>query len=507
MFWEGWSFLAPFKSEKILEIGKFPYISDSKLESCFHEKFVFLKVDESDYENYSKINKFLESFNSNDESIDCIFINADLLKINFEKLIEKCISILKSKGMIFIYTSRNKIISTIPNERNFNSFFFLGLPRPNSILIPDGNLGFKRKILEYIQQIKYRNKRFYYFFYLLRFLNSLNLFGTFFRHRLFVFVNSESSINPTENEKNSCQLLTKEDSSFGILPVKRKNIVTEFSNDGSLEKIYKFSSGKQGKEIVSNEAKMLEYLASYEFDKAIVPKVINYHVSLERSYLEISVQSELKYPKKMGEIHVDWLIELFSKTSTLSVFRDSLFFSEIQEKLKVINHYFKEGSNIWLNQLCEEMVAVIDDLNLPFGVVQREFPFYHANMIGGSEKMFVFDWEFSRVNYPPLFDLFHCMLSDKHISGAESVPFPERVIKTLFFSKQAQVFFKKYIKELNLPTKVVYPLFVLFLIDQLACYLPFVERLEEVDGYLDALQEMKNKSSFSFEQWMSDVSI
>ena len=47
MFWEGWSFLTPFKSEKILEIGKFPYISDSKLESCFHEKFVFLKVDES----------------------------------------------------------------------------------------------------------------------------------------------------------------------------------------------------------------------------------------------------------------------------------------------------------------------------------------------------------------------------------------------------------------------------------------------------------------------------
>ncbi len=507
MFWEGWSFLAPFKSEKILEIGKFPYISDSKLESCFHEKSVFLKVDELDYENYSKINKFLESFNSNEESIDCIFINADLLKINFKKLIEKCISILKSKGMIFIYTSRKKIISTISNERNFNSFFFLGLPRPNSILIPDGNLGFKRKILEYIQQIKYRNKRFYYFFYLLRFLNSLNLFGTFFRHRLFVFVNSESSINPTENEKNSYQLLTKEDSSFGILPVKRKNIVTEFSNDGSLEKIYKFSSGKQGKEIVSNEAKMLEYLASYEFDKAIVPKVINYHASLERSYLEISVQSELKYPKKMGEIHVDWLIELFLKTSTLSVFRDSLFFSEIQEKLKVINHYFKEGSNIWLNQLCEEMVAVIDDLNLPFGVVQREFPFYHANMIGGSEKMFVFDWEFSRVNYPPLFDLFHCMLSDKNISGAESVPFPERVIKTLFISKQAQVFVEKYIKELNLPTKVVYPLFVLFLIDQLACYLPFVDQLEEVSGYLDALQEMKNKSSFSFEKWMSDVSI
>ena len=507
MFWEGWSFLTPFKSEKILEIGKFPYISDSTLESCFHEKFVFLKVDESDYENYSKINKFLESFNSNDESIDCIFINADLLKINFEKLIEKCISILKSKGMIFIYTSRNKIISTISNERNFNSFFFLGLPRPNSILIPDGNLGFKRKVLKYIQQIKYRNKRFYYFFYLLRFLNSLNLFGTFFRHRLFVFVNSESSINPTENEKNSCQLLTKEDSSFGILPVKRKNIVTEFSNDGSLEKIYKFSSGKQGKEIVSNEAKILEYLASYEFDKAIVPKVINCHASLERSYLEISVQSELKYPKKMGEIHVDWLIELFSKTSTLSVFRNSLFFSEIQEKLKVINLYFKEGSDIWLNEFCDEMVGAIQDLYLPFGVVQREFPFYHANLIGGSTKIFVFDWEFGRTNYPPLFDLFHCMMSDKQISRAESVPFPERVTNTLFVSKQAHMFVKKYVEELSIPPKAVYPLFVLFLIDQLACYLPYVNELEEVEGYRDALQKLKNKSIFSFEKWKSTVSI
>ena len=362
-------------------------------------------------------------------------------------------------------------------------------------------------MLKYIQQIKYRNKRFYYFFYLLRFLNSLNLFGTFFRHRLFVFVKSESSINPTENEKNSCQLLTKEDSSFGILPVKRKNIVTEFSNDGSLEKIYKFSSGKQGKEIVSNEAKILEYLASYEFDKAIVPKVINCHASLERSYLEISVQSELNYPKKMGEIHVDWLIELFSKTSTLSVFRNSLFFSEIQEKLKVINLYFKEGSNIWLNEFCDEMVGAIQDLYLPFGVVQREFPFYHANLIGGSTKIFVFDWEFGRTNYPPLFDLFHCMMSDKQISRAESVPFPERVTNTLFVSKQAHMFVKKYVEELSIPPKAVYPLFVLFLIDQLACYLPYVNELEEVEGYRDALQKLKNKSIFSFEKWKSTVSI
>ena len=99
------------------------------------------------------------------------------------------------------------------------------------------------------------------------------------------------------------------------------------------------------------------------------------------------------------------------------------------------------------------------------------------------------------------------MLSDKHISGAESVSFPDRVTNTLFVSKHSQVFIKKYIEGLNLSSKIVYPLFVLFLIDQLACYLPYVDELEEVNGYLDALQKLKNKSSFSFEKWISTVSV
>jgi len=511
MFWEGWNFLIPLKSEKILQIGEFPSIPDRKLSSQFHEKLTFLEVDEAENKNYLKTKKFLESLKFHNENFDYIFINADLLKINFEKIIEKCISILKSKGMIFVYSSRKItkkfLMSSFSNERDSSSFFLLGFPRPNSILFPDTNLQVRGKVLKYIQQIKYRNKRVYYFFYLLRFLSNLNLFEIFFRHKLFVFVKSELSGNSPPKEKNSYELLTQENSAFVVLPVKRKNIVTVFSSDGSLESFSKFSSGEQGEEIIENEVKILQYLADYEFDTAIVPKIVSYQTNLERSFLEISPKSVLKFPKRMCEIHVDWLIELFSKTSTLALFKESAFFPEIHDKLKVIKFYFHDQSSAWLDELCEDMVSAIHDLNLPFGLVQREFPFYHACLIGDSKKLFVFDWEFGRANYPPLFDLFHCLLSDKYISGAGNVLFPDRVTKTLFDSKQSQVFIKRYLEGLNLSSKIVYPLFILFLIDQLACYLPFVNELEEVRGHWDALQKLKNKSSFSLEKWTSTVSV
>tara|TARA_A100001037_G_C15151435_1_gene639522 strand:- start:5942 stop:7504 length:1563 start_codon:yes stop_codon:yes gene_type:complete len=520
MVWNGWNFLIPTDTKIVLEIGNFPHISNLELESSDWMKIVF-PSDCREISEFEKFEEFLRDIRPRGAILDCILINADSLKeLGIITIIEECESLLSPSGKIFVYSKKgtspvNKLDFISLEKFNIQEFHFLGFPLSNAILFSEihskednGDHAYMKfevteKLLKHFQQIKYRSRRVYYFLFILRVLNYFRLSRIFFRQQLLVFVR-ESGLGNSSEEREHEPWVSK---NISVLPTKRKNLVPVFSENGDLRSFCKYSSGKQGEEIISNEVKILKYLANYEFHTAKVPKVLNFKTCLARSFLEISSKSGLKYPKKMSDAHVDWLIELFSKTSTSIPFHKSEFFSEIQEKLKVINHYFKEESNIWLNQLCEEMLAVIDDLNLPFGVVQREFPFYHANMIGGSEKMFVFDWEFGRVNYPPLFDLFHCMLSDKHISGAESVPFPERVLKTLFISKEAQVFVKRYIKELNLPTKVVYPLFVLFLIDQLACYLPFVDRLEEVSGYLDALQEMKNKSSFSFEKWMSDVSI
>lgn len=522
MFWEGWSFLAPRNTKKILEIGDFPHISNLDIGSEIRLKLIPSEEERRKFEN-TEIERFFESIASHRCGLDCVFINADFLGgYKFIEQVMKCTSFLKPDGMMFVYSENginpkdeHAIFCLSPYEcRKFN---FLGFSRSNAILFPEIHqkdeairlspslqrmtFGVIGKLLKHFQQIKYRSRRVFYFFYFLRFLNYFRLSRKFFRHELFVFVQNNGE------QRESYPWFFDKDSHISVLPVKRKNIVPVFSDDGGLKSFCKYSSGKQGKEIISNEVKIINHLADYEFDTAIVPKVVNYKTSLERSFLEISAQSELKYPKKMGEVHVNWLIELSSKTSVSMPFSESEFFFQIQEKLKVIKFYFKDQAGIWVNELCEEMVAVIYDSNLPFGVVQREFPFYHANMISDSEKIFVFDWEFGRVNYPPLFDLFHCMLSDKHISGAESVSFPVRVTNTLFISKHSQVFIKRYIEGLKLSSKIVYPLFVLFLIDQLACYLPFVDELEEVKGYLDALQKLKNKSSFSFEKWMSTVSV
>ena len=110
MFWEGWSFLSPRNTKKILEIGDFPHISNLDIGSEIRLKFLPSEEEKRKLEN-PEIERFFESIASHRLGLDCVFINADFLgRYEFFEQVMECASFLKPDGMMFVY-SKNGINS------------------------------------------------------------------------------------------------------------------------------------------------------------------------------------------------------------------------------------------------------------------------------------------------------------------------------------------------------------------------------------------------------------
>lgn len=142
------------------------------------------------------------------------------------------------------------------------------------------------------------------------------------------------------------------------------------------------------------------------------------------------VQSTVKtqrsqVPHEWSRLQEEFLEELQKKTSQKIKFEESDYCQTLQDLQQHIN---------WLPQKTHQSI-VETAINKVMGTYSGKtvnFCAYHAdftpwNMFVESGKLFVFDWEYARLTYPPLLDRYHFFtqtaIFEKHWQGKEIVVF------------------------------------------------------------------------------------
>lgn len=193
----------------------------------------------------------------------------------------------------------------------------------------------------------------------------------------------------------------------------RKVTIQVMDEKGRILGYIKVSDNEDIDRLLRNEAGILQDLLRLEIRNGLFPKVI-FHGRIDGANILVldtlkSVHS--RFSSKLSDPHVNFLSEIFQKTAKVKRYTDSSFRYELKNRIRNLEDERLEGSEKGIfiksfNYLEEKLM----DKKIPFSLCHRDFTpwntFFHNDML------YVFDWEYAKKDYPPMFDLFHFIIQD-----------------------------------------------------------------------------------------------
>jgi hypothetical protein len=261
--------------------------------------------------------------------------------------------------------------------------------------------------------------------------------------------------------------------SFSIYKGSRKYILPIFDfnseNDVVYAKIY--SSQGESSYYGENEAKALRFLEKLSFENAETPGVIASDYSGPHLVEIISSKRGLKNFKGINEAHTGLIKEIAEKTGKRKLFKDSFFFQAIQQEFSFIKNKLNESEFFAVRYFYEKAMRLLENKNFLFSFARREFAYFE--LLSGKDKNFCVDWEHSREEFPPFFDLYNLLLSEQPCRKGDFSEMHARNIEIVFFEKggKAKGIIKKFLNYWNISAEDSYLFFLLYLVDQLHIYL------------------------------------
>ncbi len=235
----------------------------------------------------------------------------------------------------------------------------------------------------------------------------------------------------------------------------RKVTVQVMNSDGDILGYIKVSDSEDVDSLLTNETEILEDLWRLDVRNGLFPGVL-YHGSMKGVnilVLDTLKSAHSKYGSKLSDSHIDFLSEIFVKTSKVMEYRQSEFAGELRKRASDLE---VEGLSK-LSSIVNYIEDEIGDEKLLFGICHRDFTPWNTFFHDG--KLYVFDWEYAKRGYPPLLDLYHFIIQDgilvRHLK-------PEGLMKRILKNEQM---LSKYSSLVGIDEKLLTPLLLCYLLD------------------------------------------
>lgn len=199
---------------------------------------------------------------------------------------------------------------------------------------------------------------------------------------------------------------------LGTKGLSRKVTVQVMCKDGRILGYVKVSDSERVNRLLENEAEMLELLGELRIMTGSFPIVL-FQGTVDGNQIlatDTIKSDKSKYESDLGEKQTVYLANLFSATATPRKFLESQFWNDLRMRAE---GSLWENSPEWQGRLKKGLQYVernLGDSEIRFGVCHRDFTPWNTFFEKGI--FYAFDWEFARMHYPPLLDLYHFIIQD-----------------------------------------------------------------------------------------------
>lgn len=209
---------------------------------------------------------------------------------------------------------------------------------------------------------------------------------------------------------------------FGGTPSVHQKLTMQLSKGTRILGYCKATESEEVARLFRSEAKVLEALNGAGIIG--IPQCL--FCGEMRNGVKLFVQTTVKTRKsevvhEWNRLHDDFLERLYQRTHRTVLFEESDYYQTLTDWRKHID---------WLpdNVNKAQILSVIDHILLKYQGKRMDFSAYHAdftpwNMFVEKGELFVFDWEYARLTYPPHLDRYHFFtqtaIFEKHWTAAE----------------------------------------------------------------------------------------
>lgn len=149
--------------------------------------------------------------------------------------------------------------------------------------------------------------------------------------------------------------------------------------------------------------KQLEYLG---FD--CVPRIL--YDGEWRSGIHLLVQTTNKTGRskvihEWGTLHEEFLKNLFTKTKRVLLFENTNFYDTLSELKEHLDWLPSDDARVLLSNVIGKAFNEYKGQTVEYGAYHADFTPW--NMFVERGKLFVFDWEYAQMTYPPMLDRYH----------------------------------------------------------------------------------------------------
>lgn len=192
---------------------------------------------------------------------------------------------------------------------------------------------------------------------------------------------------------------------FGGTPSVHQKITIQFSHGRKILGYCKLSDSESIRQLFIHEGSLLNHLAAKGLEG--IPKCLTCGTLPDGT--SIFIQSTVKTlrshsPHHWTSLHESFLRRLSELTSAKTHFRSTDLYASICA--------LKDNIDRLPEQFHTPILSRIDDIFSAKSDTEVEYSAFHAdftpwNMIIEGDSLFVFDWEYSRLSYPPMLDRYH----------------------------------------------------------------------------------------------------
>ncbi|MBQ0768225.1 MAG: phosphotransferase [Bizionia sp.] len=291
----------------------------------------------------------------------------------------------------------------------------------------------------------------------------------------------------------------------GTVGENRKAII-ELHKDKKTFIFIKVALTESAKVLVENEVKKLQFLDLIHFKKLTVPKLLN---SSQKNIVEINniKPNNFKQKLEIGDVHIDALTELYSKTSKIEKWNNLNVLQISQDNIKFLldeNGIFNELIIKQSKDLSEKLALLskgILDTKEDVAVSLSHGDFTPWNMFVTKEKLLLFDWELSESKMPLMFDLIHFVFQTDVLINKRDYQDIKAALKVLLQESKVQLI----MREFNVSFNKSYTFYLIYIVSYYLKKYAVQQNLHEQVFWLikvwdEAISDLLNKEGEVFEE-------
>lgn len=220
---------------------------------------------------------------------------------------------------------------------------------------------------------------------------------------------------------------------FGGTPSVHQKVTIQFFKDDKILGYGKVTSNGDIAGLFTHEQRLLDELKTVGI--LDIPRCLYCGKLSSGQYLFLQSTTKTRSshsPSSLTPLHKEFLTHLYSDTKREMLFDDTDFgrsLTALKDNIDIIPDTFKDNIRKSLDRTIDELRG------------QRvEYSAFHAdftpwNMFINDRQLFVFDWEYGRMTYPPMLDLYHFIVQQAfhvdHLNAAQTLL---RLKETDFYS-------------------------------------------------------------------------